>query len=143
MSRKDKIRVLMAKPGVDGHWRGIITVSKALRDAGMEVIYLGNQTPEQIAHVAAQEDVDVVGLSVLAAGHLRLITETAQSLKDHKIDDVLMVVGGIIPRMDIPDLKREGVDEIFLPGTPLDTIVAYIRKNAPQRSASILAQKGE
>lgn len=136
MSRKDKIRVLMAKPGVDGHWRGIITVSKALRDAGMEVIYLGNQTPEQIAHVAAQEDVDVVGLSVLAAGHLRLITETTQSLKDQKVDDALLVVGGIIPRMDIPDLKREGVDEIFLPGTPLDTIVEYVRTNAPERSVA-------
>ena len=133
MSQKNKIRVLMAKPGVDGHWRGIITVSKALRDAGMEVIYLGNQTPEQIAHVASQEDVDVVGLSVLAAGHLRLITETAQSLKDQKVDHALLVVGGIIPRMDIPDLKREGVNEIFLPGTPLDAIVEYIRTNAPAR----------
>jgi len=143
MSRKNKIRVLMAKPGVDGHWRGIITVSKALRDAGMEVIYLGNQTPEQIAHVAAQEDVDVVGLSILAAGHLRLITETVKSLKDQKADDALLVVGGIIPQMDIPDLKREGVDEIFLPGTPLDTIVEYIRTNAPARSTSILVQKGK
>jgi methylmalonyl-CoA mutase C-terminal domain/subunit len=136
MPRKDKIRVLMAKPGIDGHWRGIITVSKALRDAGMEVIYLGNQTPEQIANVAAQEDVDVVGLSVLAAGHLRLITETAQSLKDQKVDDALLVVGGIIPQMDIEDLKREGVDEIFLPGTPLDKIVEYIRTNAPERSVA-------
>ncbi|MBW1886902.1 MAG: cobalamin B12-binding domain-containing protein [Deltaproteobacteria bacterium] len=136
MSRRDKIRVLMAKPGVDGHWRGIITVSKALRDAGMEVIYLGNQTPEQIARVAAQEDVDVVGLSVLAAGHLRLITETVNSLKDQKVEDVLLVVGGIIPQIDIPDLKKEGVDEIFLPGTPLDTIVEYIRTNAPERSVA-------
>jgi len=136
MPRKDKIRVLMAKPGVDGHWRGIITVSKALRDAGMEVIYLGNQTPEQIASVASQEDVDVVGLSVLAAGHLRLITETAQSLKDQKVDDALLVVGGIIPQIDIEDLKREGVDEIFLPGTPLDKIVEYIRTNAPERSVA-------
>ncbi len=136
MPRKDKIRVLMAKPGVDGHWRGIITVSKALRDAGMEVIYLGNQTPEQIANVAAQEDVDVVGLSVLAAGHLRLITETVNSLKDQKVEDVLLVVGGIIPQIDIPDLKKEGVDEIFLPGTPLDTIVEYIRTNAPERSVA-------
>lgn len=136
MSRKDKIRVLMAKPGVDGHWRGIITVSKALRDAGMEVIYLGNQTPGQIAHVAAQEDVDVVGLSVLAAGHLILITETAQSLKDQKMDSALLVVGGIIPKMDIPDLKKEGVNEIFLPGTPLDEIVGYIKTNAPERGVS-------
>ena len=136
MSRKDKVRVLMAKPGVDGHWRGIITVSKALRDAGMEVIYLGNQTPEQMASVAAQEDVDVVGLSVLAAGHLRLITETAQSLKDQKVDHALLVVGGIIPQMDIEDLKKEGVDEIFLPGTPLDKIVEYIRTNAPGRSVT-------
>jgi len=143
MSRKDKIRVLMAKPGVDGHWRGIITVSKALRDAGMEVIYLGNQTPEQIAHVAAQEDVDVVGLSVLAAGHLRLITETAQSLKDQKVDNALLVVGGIIPQIDIPDLKRKGVNEIFLPGTPLGKIVDYIKTNAPQRSTSTLIQKGK
>ena len=133
MGEQRKIRVLIAKVGLDGHDRGAKVVARFLRDAGMEVIYLGNQTPEQIAHVASQEDVDVVGLSVLAAGHLRLITETAQSLKNQKVDQALLVVGGIIPRMDIPDLKREGVNEIFLPGTPLDTIVEYIRTNAPGR----------
>jgi len=117
----------MAKPGIDGHWRGIITVTKALRDAGMEVIYLGNQTPQQIARVAAQEDVDVVGLSILAAGHMMLISDTVKALEEQKMENVLLLVGGIIPKMDIPILKDKGVDEVFIPGTPLDTIVQYIK----------------
>lgn len=135
MAQEERIRVLMAKPGVDGHWRGIITVSKALRDAGLEVIYLGNQTPEQIAHVAAQEDVNVVGLSVLAAGHMRLITETAEVLRQRGLGNVLLVVGGIIPKVDIPILKQQGIDEVFIPGTPLETIVNYIRENAPKKKS--------
>jgi methylmalonyl-CoA mutase C-terminal domain/subunit len=130
MAKADRIRVLMAKPGVDGHWRGIITVTKALRDAGMEVIYIGNRTPEQIARVAVEEDVDVVGLSVLAAGHNRLVTETAEALRAHKMDDAMLVVGGIIPKVDIPLLKEQGVQEVFGPGTPLEAIVNYVREHA-------------
>ena len=133
MSQKDRIRVLMAKPGVDGHWRGVITVSKALRDAGLEVIYIGNQTPEQIAYVAAQEDVDVVGLSVLAAGHMTLITQTAEELRKRGLENVLLVVGGIIPQVDIPVLKQHGVDQVFIPGTPLETIVTYIIREFSQK----------
>lgn len=136
MAAEGKIRVLMAKPGIDGHWRGIITVTRALRDAGMEVVYVGNQTPKEIARVAADEDVNVVGLSVLSAGYMRLIEETAAALGDEKMDDVLLVVGGIIPRVDIPALKARGVHEIFGPGTTLQTIVDYIRKNARSKSDS-------
>jgi methylmalonyl-CoA mutase C-terminal domain/subunit len=136
MVQTDRIRVLMAKPGVDGHWRGIITVTKALRDAGMEVVYLGNQTPEEIARVAVEEDVSVVGLSVLAAGHIRLVTETVQALDEHNVDDALLVVGGIIPKVDIPLLKKKGVHEVFGPGTPMETIVDYIQENAPRGSGA-------
>ena len=132
MAQKRRIRVLMAKPGVDGHWRGAITVTKALRDAGMEVIYIGNQTPKQIAHVAAQEDVDVVGLSILSAGHMKLINETIKALKKQRTEDVLLLVGGIIPQIDIPILKKKGIKEVFIPGTPLDSIIDYIKKNLPK-----------
>jgi len=128
MEQMRKIRVLMAKPGVDGHWRGAITVTKALRDAGMEVIYIGNQTPDQIANVALQEDVDVVGLSILSAGHMKLITDTIKALKRKKLDDLILLVGGIIPERDIPILKKRGVKEVFIPGTPLADIVNYIKK---------------
>lgn len=133
MAQKERIRVLMAKPGIDGHWRGIITVTKALRDAGIEAIYIGNQSPEQIAHVAIQEDVDVVGLSVLSAGHMRLIRDTIKALKEHRVENVLVVVGGIIPQVDIPAVKANGVGEVFGPGTPLDAIVNYIKDNAPHK----------
>lgn len=129
MAQREKIRVLMAKPGVDGHWRGIITVSKALRDAGMEVIYLGNQTPEQIAQVALQEDVDVVGLSILSAGHMVLIPMTIEALKEKGAKDVMLLVGGIIPEEDIPVLMKEGVSKVFIPGTSMDNIVDYIKEN--------------
>jgi methylmalonyl-CoA mutase C-terminal domain/subunit len=127
MEKGRKIRVLMAKPGVDGHWRGAITVTKALRDAGMEVIYIGNQSPHQIASVALQEDVDVVGLSILSAGHMKLITDTIKEMKKKGLNDVLLIVGGIIPEMDIPVLKKKGVNEVFIPGTPLADIVDYIK----------------
>lgn len=127
MEKGRKIRVLMAKPGVDGHWRGAITVTKALRDAGMEVIYIGNQTPEQIASVALQEDVDVVGLSILSAGHMKLITDTLKAMKRKKLENVHLIVGGIIPQKDIPVLKKKGVKEVFIPGTPLANIVDYIK----------------
>lgn len=124
-----RIRVLMVKPGMDGHWRGAMVVSMALRDAGMEVIYGGNQIPKGIVNTAIQEGVDVIGLSVYSAGHMRLITEVIQNLKKENAEDILLVVGGIIPRVDIPVLKKAGVDEIFLPGTSPDKIVDFIKKN--------------
>jgi methylmalonyl-CoA mutase C-terminal domain/subunit len=126
---KRRIRVLMVKPGVDGHWRGAIVVSAAFRDAGMEVIYGGNQMPEAIVKTALQEDVDVIGLSVYSAGHMRLITEVAQNMKKNDIKDVVLIVGGTIPRHDIAALKMAGVDEIFLPGTPLKYIIEYVNSN--------------
>jgi methylmalonyl-CoA mutase C-terminal domain/subunit len=123
----------MAKPGFDGHWRGAVTVSMALRDAGMEVIYAGNQSPSQIVETAIQEDVEVVGLSILAASHMKLITQVVYLLKQKGIGGRLLVVGGTIPREDIPTLKRAGVDEVFLPGSPLDSIVGYIRGEVERR----------
>ena len=128
--QQERIRVLMVKPGLDGHWRGAMVVSMALRDAGMEVIYGGNETPQEIVETAVQEDVDVVGLSVYAAGHMRLITEVTRLLKERGVEDVLLVVGGTIPQVDIPALKEAGVAEVFLPGASLEHIVAYIRENA-------------
>ena len=122
----------MAKPGIDGHWRGAMMVSVALRDAGMEVIYAGNQTPREIAEIALQEDVDVVGLSILAASHMKLIPETMRRLKEKGLE-VLVLVGGTIPREDIPLLTKAGVHEVFLPGTPLEEIVQYVRKHAHAR----------
>ena len=123
------IRILMAKPGMDGHWRGAIVVSMALRDAGMEVIYGGNQTPENIVKIAIQESVDVIGLSVYSAGHMKLTTDVVENLKKSNVKDILVIVGGIIPRIDIPVLKKAGIDEIFLPGAPLEKIINFIRNN--------------
>ncbi len=134
VEKKKRIRILMVKPGMDGHWRGAIVVSMALRDAGMEVIYGGNQTPENIVKVAIQEGVDVIGLSVYSAGHMRLISEVVENLKNNKIKDILVIVGGIIPRVDIPVLKEAGIDEIFLPGAPVDSVVEYIRNNVKMGS---------
>lgn len=122
-----KTRVLIAKPGVDGHWRGAIVVSRALRDAGMEVIYGGNQTPENIVNIAIQESVDVIGLSIYSAGHMRLVTKVLESLKKNNVKEILVIVGGIIPHVDIPVLKKTGVDEVFPPGSSLDKIVDYIK----------------
>ena len=117
----------MTKPGIDGHWRGAIVVSTALRDAGMEVIFAGNQTPSEIAESALQEDVDVVGISILSAGHMRLVPETVRLLKERGVN-ALVLVGGTIPQDDIPQLKAIGVHEIFVPGTKLDNIVRFIQE---------------
>jgi methylmalonyl-CoA mutase C-terminal domain/subunit len=125
-----KTKVLMAKPGVDGHWRGAMIVSMALRDAGMEVIYLGNQTPRLIVESALQEDVNVIGLSILAAGHMELVTEVLNLLQEKKVKNVLLVVGGTIPREDIPRLKQIGVHEVFPPGSKVENIVKYVAENA-------------
>jgi len=122
-----KIRVLVAKPGLDGHDRGAKIVARALRDAGMEVIYTGlRQTPEQIVNAALQEDVDVIGLSILSGAHLTLVSSIMELLKKNNMNDILVVVGGIIPDIDVPKLKEMGVAEIFLPGTPTTNIVNYI-----------------
>jgi len=125
---KEKIRVLMAIPGFDGHWRGAAVVSRGLREAGMEVIYVGQQQPQQIAEAAIQEDVDVVGLSIYAAGHVRLINKVLDALRERGGGDILVIVGGIIPQPDIPKLKELGVGEVFPPGSPVREIVRFIRQ---------------
>src|SRR5438309_20905 len=123
-----KIRVLIAKPGLDGHDRGAKVIARALRDAGMEVIYTGlRQTPEQIVAAAIQEDVDAIGLSILSGAHNVLFPEIMRMLKEEGADDVVVFAGGIIPEQDIPRLKAMGIREIFLPGTPTSAAVAAIR----------------
>jgi methylmalonyl-CoA mutase C-terminal domain/subunit len=122
-------RILIAKPGLDGHDRGAKVVARALRDAGFEVIYTGlRQTPEQIAAAAVQEDVDAVGLSILSGAHNRLLPEVARRLREAEAGDVLVFAGGIIPDRDIQGLKAAGIDEIFLPGTTTETIVNYLKR---------------
>ena len=128
------IRVLIAKPGLDGHDRGAKVIARALRDAGMEVIYSGlRQTPEQIAAAAIQEDVDVVGLSILSGAHNVLFPEILKLLKERGGEDILVLAGGIIPDKDIAPLKALGVREIFLPGTPTQTLVDFIRREAGEK----------
>lgn len=124
-----KLRVLIAKPGLDGHDRGARVVARALRDAGMEVVYTGlRQTPEMIVEAAMQEDVDVVGLSILSGAHMTLVPRVMALLREHGLDDVLVLVGGIIPEEDIPALLDMGVRGVFGPGSSTDDIVAFIRK---------------
>ncbi len=128
MSEK-KIRVLIAKPGLDGHDRGAKIIARALRDAGMEVIYTGlRQTPEQIVAAAIQEDVDAIGLSILSGAHNVLFPEIMRMLKDEGADDIIVVAGGIFPEKDIEKLKAMGIREIFLPGTPTSAAVEAIRR---------------
>jgi len=123
-----KIRVLIAKPGLDGHDRGVKVVARGMRDAGMEVIYLGLRlTPEQITESAIQEDVDVVGLDCLSGAHMVLFPKTVDLLREKGGKDMLVVAGGIIPEKDIPALKKAGIAEIFGPGTPIDNIVNFIK----------------
>jgi methylmalonyl-CoA mutase, C-terminal domain len=130
------IRVLIAKPGLDGHDRGAKVLVRALRDAGFEVIYTGLfQTPEMIASAALQEDVQVIGLSILSGAHNAIVPRVMDLLKQNKMDDVLLIVGGIIPDQDIDALKKAGVAAIFQPGTSMDEIVKFIRGNA--RSAQV------
>jgi methylmalonyl-CoA mutase, C-terminal domain len=129
-----KIRVVIAKPGLDGHDRGAKVIARALRDAGMEVIYTGlRQTPEQIVSAALQEDADVIGLSILSGAHNHIAPRLMQLLKDKGLDDVLVVIGGIIPDVDIPKLKDIGVKGIFLPGTPMQEIIDFINTHARAR----------
>ena len=129
-----KIRVLLAKPGLDGHDRGVKVIARALRDAGMEVIYTGlRQTPEQIANAALQEDVQIVGLSILSGAHMTIFPRVLELMRGRGMDDVLLFGGGIIPEDDIPRLKEAGVAQIFLPGTSTEEIIKYIRENVRPR----------
>ena len=131
-----KIRVLVAKPGLDGHDRGAKVIARALRDAGMEVIYTGlRQTPEMIATAAAQEDVDVIGLSILSGAHNTICPQLMKLLAEKGMSDVLVLVGGIIPEQDIPTLKSAGIAEIFLPGTSTQDIVEFIRRRVTTPAA--------
>jgi methylmalonyl-CoA mutase, C-terminal domain len=134
MAAERKIRVLVAKPGLDGHDRGAKVIARALRDAGMEVIYTGlRQTPEMIVTSSLQEDVDVIGLSILSGAHNAIVPRVMDLLKQNKMDDVLVLVGGIIPDQDMDGLKKAGVAGIFQPGTPMDDIVKFIRENVKPR----------
>lgn len=127
-------RILIAKPGLDGHDRGAKVIARALRDAGMEVVYSGlHQTPEQIVETAIQEDVDGVGLSVLSGAHMTLFPKVVQLLREQGADDIQVFGGGIIPEEDIPELERAGLVGIFTPGTPLAEIVEWVREHLPER----------
>ncbi len=133
-ARPTPIRVLIAKPGLDGHDRGAKVMARALRDAGMEVIYTGLfQTPEMIARAAVDEDVDVIGLSILSGAHRALFPKIFSELEAAGLSDVLVVAGGTIPNADVDELKALGVAEVFGPGTPLDSAVRFIREHAPVR----------
>lgn len=124
-----KIRVLIAKPGLDGHDRGAKVVARALRDAGMEVIYTGlRQTPEQIVETAIQEDVDVIGLSILSGAHTHLFPKIMELLKENNIEDIVVMGGGVIPEEDIPELKKVGISEIFTSGTDTRDIIKFIKE---------------
>jgi len=133
-----KIRVVIAKPGLDGHDRGAKVIARALRDAGMEVIYTGlRQTPEQIVAATLQEDADVIGLSILSGAHMHICPRIVELLREKGLDDVLVVVGGIIPDVDIPRLNELGITGIFLPGTPMQQIVDFISRHARSRAGSV------
>jgi methylmalonyl-CoA mutase C-terminal domain/subunit len=130
----DKIRVIVAKPGLDGHDRGAKVIARAFRDAGFEVIYTGlRQTPEQVVNAALQEDADVIGLSVLSGAHMTLCPRIMELLKKEGLDDVLVLVGGIIPDQDVVKLKELGISEIFQPGASTEDIVAYVRTNVRKK----------
>src|SRR5437870_1192719 len=135
--RDQKIRALIAKPGLDGHDRGAKVIARALRDAGMEVIYTGlHQTPEMIAEAALQEDVDAIGLSILSGAHMALFPRIIQELRKRGLDDVLVYAGGIIPDDDIPAIKEMGIGGVFGPGTPMEEAVRFVREHVKPRHAA-------
>jgi methylmalonyl-CoA mutase, C-terminal domain len=137
MTDQQRIRVLVAKPGLDGHDRGAKVIVRALRDAGMEVIYTGiRQTPEMIVSAALQEDVDVVGLSILSGAHMAVFPRIMELLRQQGLDDVIVLAGGIFPDEDVPRIKAMGIKGVFGPGTPLNEIVDFIRANAGHREAA-------
>jgi methylmalonyl-CoA mutase cobalamin-binding domain/chain len=130
---EERIRVLLAKPGLDGHDRGVKVIARALRDAGMEVIYTGlRQTPEQVVAAAVQEDVDAIGLSILSGAHMTLFPRVVELARQQGLDDVIIFGGGIIPDEDIPRLKERGVTEVFTPGARMEDIITFIRNNTGQ-----------
>ena len=130
----EKIRVVVAKPGLDGHDRGAKVIARAFRDAGFEVIYTGlRQTPEQIVNAALQEDADVIGISVLSGAHMTLCPRITELMRKEGLDDVMVVVGGIIPDQDIEELKKHGVSEVFQPGANTQDIVVYVKENVRQK----------
>ena len=132
MNRERKIRVVIANPGLVGHDRGAKIIARALRDAGMEVIYTGlHQTPEQIVETAIQEDADAVGISILSGAHMTLVPKILEGLKDNGVEDVVVVVGGTIPKPDVEELKQQGVAEVFTPGAPVSEIVEFLRERVP------------
>jgi methylmalonyl-CoA mutase C-terminal domain/subunit len=131
------IRVIIAKPGLDGHDRGAKVIARALRDAGMEVIYTGlRQTPEQIVAAALQEDADAIGLSILSGAHMHICPRLMELLRERGLEDVLVVVGGIIPDVDVPQLREMGVKGVFLPGTPMQDIIDFIIANVRPRAGT-------
>jgi methylmalonyl-CoA mutase C-terminal domain/subunit len=133
----DRIRVVVAKPGLDGHDRGAKIIARALRDAGMEVVYTGlHQTPEQIVQTVIQEDADAVGLSILSGAHMTLFARVLKLFAERGIDDVVVFGGGIIPDADIPELERMGVAKIFTPGATIEEIVSWVRQNVGAPTAS-------
>ena len=131
----EKIRVVIARLGLDAHWRGSIVVARALRDAGMEVIYLGNQMPDAIVKTVVQEDANVVGLSSLSGNHMVLAPEVAKLLRDNDMERTTIVLGGTVPSHDVPALKQAGISEVFGPGASLKAIVDFIQRNAKPGSA--------
>jgi methylmalonyl-CoA mutase C-terminal domain/subunit len=129
-----KIRVLLAKPGLDGHDRGVKVIARALRDAGMEVIYTGlRQTPEQIVNAALQEDANIIGLSILSGAHMTIFPRVIELMREKGMDDTLLFGGGIIPEDDVPKLKEAGVSAVFLPGASTEEIIKYIRESVKPR----------
>ena len=131
MENKTRLRVLVAKPGLDGHDRGVKVIARAFRDAGYEVIYTGvHQTPEEIVNAAIQEDVDLIGLSCLSGAHMFLFSEVVRQLREENAGDIVVISGGIIPKEDIPKLKEAGIQEVFLPGTTLEEIIRWTKDNA-------------
>ncbi len=137
MNDERKLRILVAKPGLDGHDRGARVIARALRDAGFEVIYTGcHQTPEQIVQTAIQEDVDMIGLSILSGAHNYSFPRIIELLREHNAEDIVVVGGGIFPLEDIPQLKALGIREIFTPGAKLEDIVAWVREHVKPRKAA-------
>jgi len=136
MNQKRKIRVLVAKPGLDGHDRGARIIARTYRDAGFEVVYSGlHQTPEEVVRAAIQEDVDMIGLSSLAGAHMYLFPRVIELLQENSADDIVVCGGGIFPEDDIPKLKKAGIKELFTPGTPLDEIVKWVEENVNPRGS--------
>ncbi len=136
MNQKRKIRILVAKPGLDGHDRGARIIARTYRDAGFEVVYSGlHQTPEEVVQAAIQEDVDMIGLSSLAGAHMYLFPRVIELLKEKGADDIVVCGGGIFPEDDIPKLKKAGIKELFTPGTPLDEVVKWVEENVKPRDS--------